>query len=192
MARLPTESDDHERSIRRKHAQPRNSGFTALKSELAFLQAPDPDDKVQLSTRKKIALMKQISQPTTGVFVDLWLSFLALPLWVKVWMFLILIPVNVASLFFLRKPTAIWIAILANLGLVLNTPVLVYERGFTKALAIPHLVPWTILVLWILFARPAATAFYDSYLTVLLVVNFISLLFDYPDAWAWFRARSTD
>ncbi|HIP24620.1 MAG TPA: hypothetical protein EYG79_13665 [Rhodobacteraceae bacterium] len=54
-------------------------------------------------------------------------------------------------------------------------------------MALPHLIPWTILVGILLFARPEATGLYDTYLWVLLGTNTISLLFDYPDAIKWFR-----
>ena len=113
-----------------------------------------------------------------------------LPTWVKIWMALILVPVNLTSLFFLGEPKGAWIAFLACIGMLANAPVLLHQRGFTKALSIPHLIPWTLLVVWILVARPAAGGAYDTYLTVLLIVNAISLLFDYPDTYTWLRSRS--
>ncbi len=113
-----------------------------------------------------------------------------LPTWVKIWMCLILVPVNLTSLLFLSEPKGVWIAFLACIGILANAPVLFHQRGFTKALAIPHLIPWTVLVIWILFAKPSANGTYDAYLTVLLIVNAISLLFDYPDSYTWLRAHS--
>ena len=70
---------------------------------------------------------------------------------------------------------------------MLNLPVMLYDRGFSKLMAFPHLIPWTALVVLILFYRPEATGLYATYLWVLLGANVISLLFDYPDALSWLR-----
>lgn len=127
--------------------------------------------------------------PPTNPFQDIWISFCSLSLWVQIWVALILVPVNMVSLFFLDRPMGLWIALLANIAMLSNLPVILYERGFTKAMALPHLVPWTLLVCLLLFARPPATGVYNYYLYVLLAVDVVSLLFDYPDSLAWFRAR---
>lgn len=133
--------------------------------------------------------MTTTPQRTSNVFRDLWASYRAQPLWVQIWVGLILMPVNMISLFFLDEPMGLWIAFLANVALIANLPIILYERGFTKAMALPHVVPWTILVGLILFARPPATGLYDTYLWILLVVDIISLLFDYSESYAWFRER---
>lgn len=129
---------------------------------------------------------------STNALQEIWLSFCALPVWVRIWVALILVPVNMASLFFLDKPIGLWVALLANIAMLANLPIILYERGFTKTMALPHLIPWTILVCMLLFARPAATGAYDRYLYILLTVDIISLLFDYADSFAWFRARGFD
>ncbi len=121
------------------------------------------------------------------MIVEIWKSFRSLPMWVQLWVAIILVPVNMASLYFISEPYGLWIAFLANIAMMLNTPVMLYDRGFSKLMAFPHLLPWTILVGWIIFARPVGTGNYDTYLTVLLVVNLISLAFDYPDAGKWVR-----
>jgi len=121
------------------------------------------------------------------MILEIWKSFRAMPLWVQVWVAFILVPVNMASLYFFNEPYGLWIAFLANIAMMLNLPVMLYDRGFSKLMAFPHLIPWTILVCWLLFARPEATGAYDTYLWVLLVVDVISLAFDYPDAVKWWR-----
>lgn len=121
------------------------------------------------------------------MIMEIWKSFRALPLWVQVWVAFILVPVNMASLYFFDEPYGLWIAFLANIAMMLNLPVMLYDRGFSKLMAFPHLIPWTILVAWLLFARPEVTGAYDTYLWVLLVVDAISLAFDYPDAVKWWR-----
>jgi len=122
-----------------------------------------------------------------NIFLDIWRSFDALPVWVQIWVALILVPVNMASLFFINQPTGFWIAFLAIIAMMLNLPAMIYDRGFSKLMAFPHLLPWTILVGILLFARPEATGAYSIYLWVLLCTNTISLAFDYPDALKWIK-----
>jgi hypothetical protein len=133
--------------------------------------------------------MSAATPPETSLIADIWASFLAMPLWVKIWVFAILVPVNMAGMAFISAPMGGWIAFLALIALVANTPVMIVERGLTKTMALPHLPPWTALVLWIMFARPPATGAYDAYLTVLMLVNLVSLAFDWPDALSWLRER---
>jgi len=122
-----------------------------------------------------------------NLLIDVWVSFRALPLWVQVWVVLILMPINLASLFFLDEPMGIWIAFLANIGMLLNLPVIYMDRGVSKLMSIPHLLPWTILVGLLLFSRPETTGHYGVYLWTLLFTDLISLIFDYPDAVKWVK-----
>ncbi len=136
--------------------------------------------------------MNQSANQTTGksqnnIFVDIWNSFRALPAWVQIWVAFILAPINMASLYFINEPSGLWIAFLANIGMMLNMPVMFKDRGFSKMMAIPHLIPWTILVIWLAFFRPVGGENYNTYLLVLLVVDVISLGFDYPDAIKWLK-----
>jgi len=59
----------------------------------------------------------------SNVFVEIWNSFRATPGWVQVWIVLLFMPINMASLFFLDKPMGMLIAFLANAGMLLNIPV---------------------------------------------------------------------
>ena len=122
-----------------------------------------------------------------ALIVDIWRSFRALPAWVQVWVALILVPVNAASLLFLGQPGALWVAILAVGAMLANLPIMLAERGFSKRMALPHLPFWTVLVIWLAVARPGATGAYAVYLWLLLAVDLISLGFDYPDAWKWWK-----
>lgn len=121
------------------------------------------------------------------MILEIWKSFRSMPAWVQIWVAFILAPVNMASLAFLNEPSGLWIAFLANIAMMMNMPVMLYDRGFSKMMALPHLLPWTILVIWLMVARPIGSDIYNSYLTILLVINTISLLFDYPDALHWKR-----
>ncbi len=121
------------------------------------------------------------------IFLAVWRSFRAMPLWVQLWVALVLGPVNFASVFFLDQPMGIWVALLAFGAVIPNIGILFYERGFSKMMAFPHLLPWSGLILWLLIAMPEGSAAYGTYLWILLVVNAISLGFDFPDALKWWR-----
>ncbi len=121
------------------------------------------------------------------IFLDIWRSYRGLPLWVQIWVVGILVPVNSAAIFFVFQPSGIWIAILAIGAMLPNIGIMLYERGLSKMMALPHLLPWSLLVLWLLLAMPEGSAAYRGYLWILLAVNAISLGFDYPDALKWWR-----
>lgn len=124
---------------------------------------------------------------------ELWNSFRRLPVWVQLWMVLILMPANFVPLAFLGSPMGIWVAVLSVGGMALNMPILVLERGFTRALALPHLLLWTPLVglmLWLILSG-TATGPYAVMLSALLVIDLISLGFDARDGWhIWRDARA--
>jgi len=124
---------------------------------------------------------------SNSLFTDIIQSFIALPKWVKFWMMFILGPVNAASLLFLNEPSGGLIATLVLSGVALSVAPVFFIRGFSKALAPGHLVPWTILIGLIVFARPEGSAAYRTYLNVLLVVNGFSLVFDYVDTYRWLK-----
>lgn len=120
---------------------------------------------------------------------QIWKSFRALPGWVQIWVAFILAPVNMATIFFINEPGGLLIAGLANVAMMMNMPVMMRERGFSKLMGLPHLIPWTILVYILLFNRPLAEGVYDTFLWVLLITNVISLMFDYPDTVRWLRGE---
>ena len=124
---------------------------------------------------------------------EIWASFRRLPGWVQVWVALILMPVNLLPLYFWAKGEPFWglIAILSVGGMALNLPILLMERGLSKAMSLPHVLLWTPLV--IVLAQAVFTGgdgpsdVQDIALIVLLVVDLVSLTFDYPDAVKWWR-----
>lgn len=117
-------------------------------------------------------------------------SYGELPSWVKIWMNFILGPVNLATLAFLNQPSGLLIAALAIGGMILTVSIVIAMGGFTKLAAAGHILPWTPLVLMLIFARPEGTAIYQAFLTVLLVTNVISLAFDFNDVRLWFKSKS--
>lgn len=121
------------------------------------------------------------------MIAEIWHSFQSLPLAVRLWMALVLMPVNLLSLYFVSEPWGLWVAMLAISAMAMNLPVLIVERGFSKLMAIPHLLPWTLLVIGIFWLRPEGTEPYGLYLWVLAGVNIVSLYFDYPDSYRWLK-----
>ena len=103
------------------------------------------------------------------------------------WVFGILVPVNSAAIFFVYQPSGPWVAVLAIGAMLPNIPIMLFERGLSKFLAFPHLLPWSVLVVWLLVAMPQGSAAYGVFLWGLLVIDAISLAFDFPDALKWLK-----
>ena len=140
------------------------------------------------ATSQKAKQMTDSKTESAPLLVDILRSFVSLPKWVKFWMLFILGPVNFACLFFLSEPEGVFTASLVFAGVLLSILPVFFERGVSRVGSFGHLVPWTILVLHIVFARPdGISAVFNVYLTILALVNSISLAFDYMDAYKWFR-----
>jgi len=124
------------------------------------------------------------------MIIDIWHSFRRLPGWVQIWVALILVPVNLAPLLFLGAPYAVWVAVLSVGGMMPNLPIMLDERGLSKRTALPHLLIWVpllVLLGWVLANVDGVTGGYRTLLLLLLVVDLISLGFDFPDALKWWR-----
>jgi len=131
--------------------------------------------------------MTNTTDAPDNLFVAMWRSWLTSPTWVMAWVLLILAPTNIASLFFLGEPSGLLVAALALGGMTITTITLILERGFSRLAGAGHVIAWTPLVLMLVFAKPEGSAAYGTYLTILLMVNLISLVFDFEDGWKWLR-----
>lgn len=123
---------------------------------------------------------------------DIFNSYRELPLWVQIWVSVILVPVNLVSLAFLDQPQGFLVAALAITGMALNLPIMVVERGFTKTMALPHLLCWiplVILVAFLLGSGASLSPAYTSFLVLLLIIDVLSLAFDLWDGLSWYRER---
>ena len=119
---------------------------------------------------------------------DIWSSFMALPLWVRLWMLFLLMPINFAALLFWEAPFGKLISSLAILGMAFNLVPILLDRGFGKAMSIPHLIFWVPLTgVIILKVLPIASGNYRVFLMALLAVNLTSLIFDIVDTLKWIR-----
>ena len=124
------------------------------------------------------------------MIADIWRSYRRMPQWVQVWVAFILVPANLAPVLFLGQPYGIWVAVLSIGGMMPNLAIMMAERGLSKRMALPHVVVWTPLVVvlgWVLFGPVAPVGGFAVMLTVLLVVDLISLGFDYRDTVKWWR-----
>ncbi|MDQ7080302.1 MAG: hypothetical protein Q9M41_06495 [Paracoccaceae bacterium] len=125
------------------------------------------------------------------MITDIWKSFRAMPLWVQIWVALILVPVNMASLFFVGQKWGAGIAVAAVGAMMLNLPIMLAERGLSKAMALPHVIIWgplLVAVAWLLATgNSGLDPAFAAYLRVLLVVNLISLAFDLRDTALWLK-----
>ncbi|GAD64989.1 MULTISPECIES: hypothetical protein [Pseudomonadaceae] len=123
---------------------------------------------------------------------QLWLSFRRLPLWVQVWMALVLVPVNLLSFLVLEYQAAQMVALAAVLALGSNMLLLYRYAGFSRAMALPHLVVWgplQILLLMRVLQTPAPDAGEVMFIGLVLLVNGISLIFDLLDTWRWWQGE---
>ena len=119
---------------------------------------------------------------------EIWHSLRALPLWVQIWVFAILGPVNMISLVFWTEPDGALIAVLAVGAMALNGVIMLYERGFSRAMALPHVAIWTPMMFFVIAnLTDEATGVFRTYLWVLLVVDIVSLGFDFKDARDWLQ-----
>ncbi len=126
------------------------------------------------------------------MIAEIWGSFRAMPVWVQIWVAVILVPANLASLWFLTQPRGAWIAGMAIGAMALNGVLMLVERGFSKAMALPHVLIWTPLVALMagmISARPEISPTFVTYLQMLLAINTFSLVLDYRDAWLWWRGQ---
>lgn len=124
----------------------------------------------------------------TGVLADIWNSFRVLPGWVQFWVAIILVPVNCASVLFLGQVSGLAVLVLALGGMMPNLVLMIAERGFSRAMSFSHLIFWIpliFLVIWLITGKANISAGFRAYLYVLLVVDLISLMFDFSDSWKW-------
>jgi len=108
-------------------------------------------------------------------------SWMALPLWVKVWL-LILNGVFLAAFAYLPGR----VAEVALIAYVATGPLLAgqlgYDGGLRRILGLAHLVPWVPLLAWLIIS-PDGT----NFATILTIVVAICLAFDVRDVWLFIK-----
>jgi len=122
---------------------------------------------------------------------DIWMGFCDLPVWVRVWVAGILVPVNLASVVFIGQPWGVVVAVLAVDGMFPNLIILLKTRAFGKEMAVSHLIFWTPMLIVILaIDHSIISSGFQTYLFVLFAVDAVSLCFDIGDTRSWWRARA--
>ena len=116
-------------------------------------------------------------------------SFFALPIWVISWISLFLIPANFAGFWFIGTTTGFWVALLGAGAIIINLGIIWVNRGFSRALAFPHVLLWVPLQIILIKAIPAlnAASMEHTLCMAVLTINGISLLFDVTDCWRWWK-----
>jgi len=120
------------------------------------------------------------------MIAEIWQSYRRLPVWVQLWVAVILVPVNAAALGCLAQPCGACVAAMAVGAMLCNGVLMLVERGFSRAMALPHVLIWTPmlgLVVWLL--AQDIPAGYRAYLLILLAVDAVSLGFDVIDTRRW-------
>lgn len=124
-----------------------------------------------------------------------WHSWQSLPLWVRIWVGVILVPVNAAAFLMIHTPTGKAAVIAAIFVIITNIPIMLYEGGMSRLMAMPHLAAWIPLSVYIIARFPVFSngpAMEKSELifaVMILVVNGISLMFDTVDTVRWWRGQ---
>lgn len=136
---------------------------------------------------------KALPSPPASRWRCSWHSFRALPVWVQIWVGGILVPVNAASFALLDTWSGRATAIAALVVVASNLPIMLWARGMSRLMSLPHLFIWgplEILLLW--HMRQAAGGMAEleaAYVGLVLVVNGISLIFDALDSWRWLKGE---
>jgi hypothetical protein len=127
---------------------------------------------------------------------NVWGSFCALPLWVQIWVSLILVPINTVPFLFLGTPTGRWAAAASVFVAATNIPIMLIAGGMSRLMAMPHLLAWGPLVVMLLlrlanpqFGGEPFTVSEYALLWAILLVNSVSLCFDALDTWRWCRGE---
>jgi hypothetical protein len=103
-------------------------------------------------------------------------------------MFVVLVPVNFASVFFMFESNGLLISFLAIAGILPNVFFLLWNRGFSNVMAVSHVIFWIPLlyIVAVNFGELGAGGF-AVFCAVLFVIDLISLVFDIRDCSAWLK-----
>lgn len=127
---------------------------------------------------------------------DAFASLCAAPLWVQIWVWTGLLPVNMAALYLYAvssHPLPGWTALGFMFVVVTNMTLVLYERGVSKLTSLPHLIPWIpgqiYAAYWLFYRSDELTLTLTIYAWAYSIVIGISNLFDAYDTWRWFRGE---
>ena len=84
-------------------------------------------------------------------FLRMPVSWTRLPIWVLIWVFVFLGPVNLAGFFFLDSNIGVATVIAMVVAFGGNSFLMIANGGVSKVMAIPHLVAWLPLEFFVLY-----------------------------------------
>ncbi|OGT55862.1 MAG: hypothetical protein A3E01_14860 [Gammaproteobacteria bacterium RIFCSPHIGHO2_12_FULL_63_22] len=118
-------------------------------------------------------------------------SMLGLPAWVQAWM-VILLATNMAAFAFLDTDVGFWTAGAFAVVAAFNLPMMVIQGGLTRLLSVPHFV-WLALVPYLFLSlfgsEPLPPGSTRHFAVAVLVVNSISLMFDFLEVYRWLKGQ---
>lgn len=117
-------------------------------------------------------------------------SWMALPLWVKIWLFALNAAFLLAPIFFPWEAARIVLIAYVASGPLLGA-FAVFEGGLTRAIGLAHLVPWVPMLLWltIWIGSSEAHGLALGYAVFVAAMTAICLVFDVYDLWRWVRGE---
>ena len=119
-------------------------------------------------------------------------SNFSLPFWVILWIYLFLVPANLSGLFLLNYESGFWVAVLGAGAIAINVVILFLNGGFSKVLAISHLLLWIplqIILFYRYFLVPDLSSFEQNYILIILFINGISIALDIYDTKEWVKGN---
>lgn len=122
-------------------------------------------------------------------------SYRRLPMWMRLWIALVLIPVNAAGFFMLHTASGHVVAWAGAFVLATNGITLWHYASLNRALALPHLLAWVplqaLLVARLIGGWGPDALEWDEWLlaVVVLTVNSVALFFDTVASLRWWRDR---
>lgn len=122
----------------------------------------------------------------------IWQSSMALPTWVFIWMFVFLVPANIACFWLTDTKIGYWTTITNILMFPTNIWILWLNAGLSRAMAVPHLFAWFPLVFYVAYRLMTGSDLGPvewTYGIALLAINSISLVFDTVDSLKWLRGE---
>lgn len=122
-------------------------------------------------------------------------SIRLLPLWARLWIVLVVVPVNAAGFFMLHTASGWAITIAALFVLTSNAALLWHRAGTSRLLSIPQLIAWVPL-LGLLVARlvggwgPDNLEAQEWALAVMAVMaTTVTLFFGVVESWRWWHGE---
>lgn len=145
---------------------------------------------LNLVTLQELAEVGPRPQTIGQRFQHQWISFRHLPTWVQAWIMVLLMPVNLAALFFPLSGVALWVTLSFVFILVTNCSLLWMQSRLSRVMGLPHLVVWIPLEVYLLVqltSNPNLSAAEFTLAAVVAIVNAISIAFDLWDAYRWLK-----